>query len=221
MTSGSIRYSLRTYRWDQVWLAAAFWALFVLMALLAHGRANEIDIIKGFLGAVLPLLGGILSAYSVLDDPALELHFAAPVPAGRMLAERLGLTLAIAAVAALSYQVFLAIIGFDMGRLGGYASVQLSWLVPTLTLTALGCSASFALRQSSAGALLAGAVWIVQLIIRGWFLKFDGPSYIMLFMGILRPTDPRLAVNRVCLTGLAAILLAAARALLKKQERYL
>ena len=85
----SLRYSLLTYRLDQLWFPLAFWALFAVMALLM--RVKDLDIARAYLGCAIPLVGGILSAYGVLDDPALELRFATPVRPAQTLLERLGL----------------------------------------------------------------------------------------------------------------------------------
>ena len=52
---------------------------------------------------------------------------------------------------------------------GNWGDVQLIWLVPTLSLMALGCLSALAAAQTTTGALLAGLVWIVELVARGWF----------------------------------------------------
>jgi len=212
---------MRIFRTGQAWLPAAFWVLFALMILFFRTTSGWIDATRGFLGAVLPLLGGILAAYAVLDDPSLEIIFSTPVGAGRLLAGRLIPPFLMIAASAASFQVFLLLLGIDLRALGGPVSFQFSWLVPTLTLTALGAAVSLAARQCAGGALAVGAVWITQLIARGWFLSRKGAGGLMLFMGVFRPADPRLTANRITLAILASALFAAAAALLKKQERYL
>jgi hypothetical protein len=212
---------VRFFRTNQAWLPAAFWALFALLILFFRTNPGWVDTTRGFLGTVLPLLGGILAAYAVLDDPALELILSAPISAGRLLAMRLSPPLLLITAAATTFQLFLLVLGFDLRILGSPISFQLSWLIPTLTLAALGAAVSFASRQCSAGALAVGAVWIVQLIARGWFLRREAVGHLYLFLGIFRPRDPRLPLNRIVLTTLAAALFATSWLLLKKQERYI
>jgi hypothetical protein len=221
MPKESLRYALRTFRRDQLWLPGGFWALFALLVLLFRADAHWIDMVRGYLGAILPLSAGILAAYAVLDDPALEIVFSTPITAGRLLAARLGPILAVMIAAAASFQVLILGIGFDLRAFEKTVSFQFSWLIPVLTLTALGAFAALASKNSATGALFVGAVWIIQLIARGWFLSRAMAGYALLFMGIFNPRDTRLTANRIALGLLAAILAAAARKLLQKQERYL
>jgi hypothetical protein len=212
---------MRFVRPGQAVLPAAFWALFALIILLDPRPSGWIDSARGYLGAVLPLLGGGLGAYAVLDDPVLEILFATPVRAERMLAERLGPPLLVIAAAAVSFQIFLRLLGFDFAVLGGPLSLQFDWVVPTLALTGWGASTALAARHCAAGALAVSVVWILQLIARGWFLSLEAGGVFFLFLGIFRPEDSRLVANRVVLTVLAGVFMAAAVALLKKQERYI
>ena len=45
------------------------------------GLVSRFNIVRGYLGFIVPLIGGVLAAYGVLDDPALELRFSTPVRA--------------------------------------------------------------------------------------------------------------------------------------------
>jgi hypothetical protein len=216
----SLRYALLTYRLDQVWLPAAFWALFAIICLFRNAPDSRFDMVRVYLGTAVPLVGGILAAYAVLDDPALELRFATPTRAGRFLAERLGLILAIQALSALGFQLFALALGVDFTPLGNWAAVQLAWIVPTLALMALGCAGSLLVAQSTAGAFLAGFVWLMELLARGWLASNAG-RYVLIFMGALMPGHPSLHINQVTLSALAAMLLFAAWALLHRQERYI
>ncbi len=217
------RSAMRAFRWDKLWLPAGFWALFALIILFVRTGATWQDMARGYLGAVLPLTTGIMAAYAILDDPALEIIFSAPVSAGRLLAGRLSPIFLIAAVAAVSFQIFLLAAGLEPRGLGAplsLASFQLSWAVPSLALGALGVSASLAAGQCASGGLAVGLVWIVQLVARDWFIAGGAAGHFLIFLGLLRPGDPRLALNRIVLLLLAAGLLAAAWRLLAKQERY-
>jgi hypothetical protein len=215
-------YSLLTYRLDQLWFPAALWALFVIILLMMKGSAEQaFNMARSYLGAVLPLTAGIMAAYALLDDPALELRFAIPLPAWKALAERLAVTLSVAAIAAVSFQGTVAMLGVSLAPLGGIAAIQLSWLVPTLALMALGCAASLLFAQSNGGAMLVGFIWLLQLLLRGWFIESPWARYLIVFLGILQPDHPNLLANQFTLIALAALLLLAAQFLFKNHERYI
>jgi hypothetical protein len=220
MKSFSLRYSLLTQRADQVWFPAAFWILFALVTVILNQPDKATDIARAFLGVVLPLIGGVMAAYAILDDPALELRFASPIPAARTMLDRLGITFLILAAAALSYQVFARAAGGDLAVLGSWVDVQLAWLVPTLALMAFGCLSSLAAAQTSIGAAMAGMVWIVELIAFDWLAGNIG-RYALVFMGALRPAHPDLAAERIVLAGLTFALLFASWMLLHRQERFI
>jgi len=220
-TTFSLKYMLMTYRLDMLWLPVAFWALFIILAWMTLGEPTSFDVTTAYLGAALPLISGVLAAYAVLEDPALELQFATPRPAWLMLLERLGVIAGIAALCALSYQGIVTLLGIDLAPLGDLTARQLAWLAPTLASLALGAAVSFAIRQSMAGAAITGLVWIVQILLHDWFLASSWGCYLLLFMGSNYPTHPALAGNRAVLSGLAALLLLASWALLRRQERYI
>jgi hypothetical protein len=219
--SFSLKYMLLTCRLDMLWLPAAFWALFLIIAWMIQDEAAGFPVTVAFLGAALPLISGILAAYAVLEDPALELQFAAPRPAWRMLLERLGMILLLAAACALSYQGALALLGIDLSPLGGFWPRQLAWLAPTLATAALGSAAALANRNAAAGAAAVGLVWMLEIMLRGLFLQSRWARYLLLMMGSNYPDHPALRANQAVLAGLAALLLAAAWALLRRQERYI
>jgi len=215
----SLRYSLLTYRLDQLWFPAAFWALFAIIALFLPEK--DFDIACAYLGCAIPLVGGILAAYGVLDDPALELRFATPVPSAQTLLERLGLILLVQAACAFGFQLLCLALGVDFSPLGNALAVQLAWLVPTLALMALGTAGSLLAAQSMTGAFLVGIAWLVELIARGWFAASPVGRYFLVFMGALMPEHPHLLANQASLLALAVLLFAAAWALLHRQERYI
>lgn len=214
----SLRYSLLTYKLDQLWLPAAFWALFVIMSLLLPEKAQNMA--RAYLGCVIPLVGGVMSAYAVLDDPALELRFSTPIRSERTLLERLGLILAVQAVCALSYQLICLVLGVDLSILGNWLAVQLAWLVPTLALMALGSAGSLLAAQTMTGAFLVGIVWLVELIARGW-MAYNNWKYVLIYVGALMPEHPVLHTNQAILLSLSILLFIAAWALLHRQERYI
>lgn len=217
----TLKYMLLTYRLDMLWLPAAFWALFLIISWMIKDQPAGFPVCVAYLGNALPLVAGFLAAYAVLDDPALELQFATPRPAWVMLLERLGMILALTTICALGYQGVIAALGIDLSSLGNFAARQLAWLVPTLAMMALSSAVSFANRQAVAGASITGMVWIIQILMRGWFTQDPWGQYLLLMMGSNYPDHPVLRGNQAVLTALAVLLLAAAWALLRKQERYI
>ncbi|HSA99228.1 MAG TPA: hypothetical protein VLE49_01160 [Anaerolineales bacterium] len=216
----SLRYTLLTSRFDQLWFPLAFWALFVVIGIL-RGPEYILDTSRAYLGAVVPLISGIMAAYAVLDDPALELRFATPIPAAQTLLERLMPTFIIQVLCALTYQVFAITLGVDfLSTFGNWINVQWIWLIPTLSLMALGCFCAIAAAQTATGALLVGMVWIVELVARGWF-AYNAGKYFLVFMGPLMPDHPDLFANYISLTALTVAFLFIAWALLHRQERFI
>ena len=219
--SFSLKYMLITCRLDMLWLPAAFWALFLIIAWMTQGEPSNFPVTVAFLGVALPLISGVLAAYAVLEDPALELQFATPRPVWRMLFERLGMIIILAAACAFSYQGVLAGLGTYLSPLGSFWPRQLAWLAPTLATAALGAAVAFANRQAMGGAAVVGLVWIIQIFMREWFLQDRWARYLLLMMGSNYPDNPELRANQAALTGLAVLLLVAAWALLCRQERYI
>jgi hypothetical protein len=219
MTGALLKYSWLTWRRDQLWFPLAFLALFFVILLILPNPAARYSIARAYLGFIVPLAGGILAAYSVLDDPALELRFATPVGAGQTLLARLGLILVIQAACALVFQLFVGALGIDLSPLGGLLRVQLVWFLPTLALAALGCAGALAGTQTAMGAFLAGAAWLIQLLMNSW-LRLNA-RHVFLFLGVIAPEHPDLAANQCVLLAGSMALLLLSWALLRRQERYL
>jgi hypothetical protein len=215
----SLRYLLLTSRFDQLWFPLAFWVLFVVIGIL-RGQQYILDTARSYLGAVIPLIGGIMAAYAVLDDPALELRFATPISAAQTLLERLAPGFVVQIFSALTFQFFALLLKVDFSMFGNWGAVQLIWLVPTLSLMALGCLSALAAAQTTTGVLLTGLVWIVELVARGWFANNNG-KYFLIFMGPLMPDHPDLLANYITLSVLTFLFLFIAWTLLRRQERYI
>lgn len=217
----SLRYLLLTSRFEQVWFPLAFWALFVIIAFL-RGPQYCVDTTRAYLGAVIPLGGGILAAYAVLEDPALELRFATPVTSLQMLLERLVPTFLVQALFALTYQLFAVAYGADFSSIyPTWGSLQLAWLVPTLALMALGCFSAIVAARATTGALLAGLVWLVQLVARSWFADNKIGKYLLVFMSSFQLDHPALRANQLVLGAVSLVFFLASWALLQRQERYI
>jgi hypothetical protein len=104
---------------------------------------------------------------------------------------------------------------------GSWAGVQLAWIVPTLSLMAVGALAALSAAQTMAGALLTGLVWLVQLIARGWFASQKVGQYFLVFMSPLMPDHPALRANQLALTLTAIAFFIAGWILFRHQERYI
>jgi len=216
----SLRYALLTYKLDQLWLPLAIFGLFVIVSLIQMDTPQLMNIARSYLAAAVPLLAGIMAAYSVLEDPALELRFATPIPAIRTLIERLGLIFIIQSAFALIFQLVIKIIGGDFSMYLSVWHLQLAWIIPTLSLMMLGCTCSLLAANSTIGALMVGMVWLVELIARGWFAQNFG-KYFLVFMGSLMPDHPDLLANHVTLFAISSVLFLVSMALLERQERYI
>ncbi len=220
MKKTSLRNLLSTYKLDQLYLPAAFWVLFAIVSLIRLNPKDVLDTARAYLGAVVPLTAGIMGAYAILDDPALELRFATPARAARMLAERLGLIFTVQTICALTFQTFVLALGADLSILGNALRVQLAWFIPTVSLMTLGCAASLLAAQTMGGAFLAGTTWLVELLARGWLARNNG-KYVLVFMGALMPDHPDLTANQITLSLLSLAFLVASWVLLRRQERYI
>lgn len=215
-------YHLRIYRREHLWLPAGLLALFIILVpLMGHADGRDAMTAAAFLGYVVPLMGGILSASAVVEDTALELQLAAPRAPWYILAERLALLLGIVGLGALAFQVYLAALGVDMSHLGSPLARQWVWLVPTLALMGLASLSALAFNGGTSGALLVGGMWILQLLLRAWFMASRWARYLFLFLGERQPQSPCLVANQLILTGMALALLAGSGLLLRRTERYL
>lgn len=216
----SLRYALMTYKLDQFYLPLAFFGLFIIICLILKNTPQFANIARIYLGAALPLLGGILAAYAILEDPALELRFATPISASRTLLERMGIIFTSQAIFALLFQVIYIILGGNFSQFLNIWFVQLAWIIPTISLMMLGCVCSLLAANSTIGALMVGMVWLVELIARGWFAENFG-KYFLVFMGPLMPEHPDLIANQISLAVISTALLLCSTALLRRQERYI
>ncbi len=216
----SLRYTLLTSRFDQLWFPLAFWALFVIIGII-RGPEYILDTSRAYLGAVVPLVGGIMAAYSLLEDPSLELRFATPISAAQTLLERLVPTFVMQVCSALTYQLFALSLHVDFSIFGNWGGIQLTWLTPTLSLMALGCLSALAMAQATGGALLVGMVWIVELVARGWFAYDKVGRYFLVFMSSLMPDHPDLYANQWTLVILSIAFFLLSWRLLHRQERFI
>ncbi len=215
-----LSYALKTYRKEQFWMPLAFLVLFLILTgfFLKEGRASSMA--SAFLGYMLPLISGILAGSSILSDPALELHFAAPLSAWRLLVARYRVLLVVIIITSLIFQGCMALMGVDLTYLGNFWQRQLVWLVPSLTMLAIGCFTALAFKQAASGSVFTGGLWIFQLTLRGYLLSKPILRDTVLFMGASLPKGGSMLVeNQISLTLVSIVLIILSAFLLKRQER--
>ncbi len=213
-------YALQSLQKDLFWLPLALMALFLVVIGMLPVQ-QRYDIARAYLGFVLPLICGGLSAYAFLADSALELVFSTRHSAWLMVVERLGINMAVIALTSLLFQLGVGLLSTSLTPLGGLWQRQLVWLVPCLTMLAVGGAASLAFQNNNAGFALVGGIWIMQVILRGWLARHQLLRYLLLFFGAMAPQHPARALNQVSLSCLAMVLLLVTQRLLMKQERYI
>ncbi len=222
MTWTAFGYHLLVYRRESLWLPAGLWALCALIVFFFRADdARGLQMAGAYLAYVLPLSTGVLASGAVLDDPALELQFATPRPAWRLLVERLGLILGLATIGAIVFQLYAAAVGVNLAPYGGLVARQLMWIVPTLALGGLGCLAALGFVGSTFGALLAGLVWVAEILLKDWFLMAGWHRYLFLYLAERAPGVPELPVSQLCIAGLAVLFVAASAVLIRREERYI
>jgi hypothetical protein len=203
-----------------LYLPAAFLTLFFIICLFRPEPGHLFDMSKAYLGTVIPMVGGIMAAYAILDDPALELRFGTPAKAHRFLLERLGLILIIQSVCAVIFQIFVLSLGTDLSPFGTIWGLQLIWLIPTISLMALSCLGSLLATQTMTGTFLVSLTWLIEILARDWLAQNNG-KYVLVFMGALMPDHPDLVANQIALIILSGLFLIASWLLLRRQERYI
>ena len=135
--------------------------------------------------------------------------------------ERLGAILGLAAIGSVLFQLYAAAIGVGLGPYGDLAARQLLWVVPTITLAALGGFAALGFVGSTFGALLAGLVWVAEILLKDWFLMPGWHRYVFLYLAERAPGVAEVPVSQICLTALAILFVAASALLIRREERYI
>ncbi len=92
---GFLKYSSRTYQANQIFLPCGLTVLMMIVIGLFSRYLSPIEVSSAYTGVVLPLIGGILAAYSTLDDPCLEIQFSTSRSALAMLLSRFSLILVV------------------------------------------------------------------------------------------------------------------------------
>jgi hypothetical protein len=215
-----MKYEFQTLQKENYWLPPAFAALFLIVVAIL-GPEHELSVGRAFLGYVLPLLSGGLSAYAFLSDPAVELQFATRQSAARMMIKRLGVIFGIVVVIGILYQLGLSALGVSLTSWGGLWQRQLVWLIPCFTTLSLGAMVALLVRNATGGFAFVGGLWIFQLTARAQLASSPIFRNILLFYAAMDPFGEPRKANQIILLGISLVSLAITHHLLIKQERYL
>lgn len=221
MQKSTLAYRFKLMKLDQIWLPFSLWALFAIVGIITREQDKFFDLARIYMSVLLPLITGILSAYALLDDPALELKFAAPVNTNRLLLERLGVIFFFQMVLALAFEGYAWLMHTDLSPMGNFWQLQLVWLVPCFATMALGSFAAIAAAAPISGAVTIGLLWLVQVLFHGFFADNVITRYFFWFMGGRYVMDPFLPWNQSTLIVLSLVFLVIALRLLHRQERYI
>ncbi|MGE5620457.1 MAG: hypothetical protein ACM3US_14520 [Sphingomonadaceae bacterium] len=218
--STTLRYQLAIRR-ERFWLPGGLAGLFGAIVAILGDNPNQVQAAVGFLAFVLPLAGGILAASAFVEDPALELLFAAPRAPWLALAECTAAIVAIIAAGSLAFQAWLAALGVDIAEYGSLLTRQLIWLAPTVALVALASITATLTAQGTLGALTVGSVWLFQVLGHGWLASGEIGRKLLIFIGSIDPRAADLWLSYACLFALSAVLLVLSGWALRQTERYL
>ncbi|WP_405139806.1 hypothetical protein OG589_24160 [Sphaerisporangium sp. NBC_01403] len=179
--------------------------------------------ILGTVEAGFPLVTGIAAASLIGRDHAVELQLTLPSRYRVTLLRRLAVTFGWTAVCASAGSVlFIATGWWDVlpGTPDGLAG-QLTWLAPTLWLTALGLLAAAVFRSTVAATTTVAMVWLLEQIATDALRGNAVSRWLYLFATSHRPVSADWLGNRVTLLVTAILLLVAAWPLLGDTERVL
>ena len=215
-----LRYQLIIRR-EQFWLPIAIVALFGAITAILGEHQYQVEAAASLLSVILPLTGGILAASAVVEDPALELRFAAPRAPWRWLADGSVVILAIVGACSFVYQGWLAVLGVDLASYGDLLSRQFLWFIPALSLVALGGAMAALTAQGTLAALVVGGIWLFEIIARDWLASGPVGRKLLVIIGYVDPGAADLPISYAALIGLSLALLVGAGVLLRRTERYI
>ncbi|GAA0264143.1 hypothetical protein [Cryptosporangium japonicum] len=178
-------------------------------------------ILLGTLEMAIPLAAGVACASLVGRDPAVELQLTSPTSYRVTLLRRLGVTLGWAAAFAVPTAAVLIGTGWwarwpaNHGALVG----QLTWVAPTLGLSALGFAAAAVFRSPAAAGALVTTIWAIQQFFAGAAQEHRAGRLLYLFATTRGAAPDDWTANRLTLLGAAAALIALALVVLGRAER--
>ncbi len=215
-----IKYNLQIFQKDLFLFPIAFMALFLLITALMNDN-TQASIARSFLGFVLPLIASGLAAYAYLEDKALELKFTTNQKSTTFIAKRLSVILIVIILTAFIFQAGLKILNITVPIQVSWLYTQMSWLIPSLFAITLSGVISLLANSSNLSFSLMGGIWILQVVLRGWFANNSVLKYIFYFSATMNPGTQDAYLNQLTQTSLIVVCIILTIFLIKKQERYI
>jgi len=187
------------------------------------------DVAKGLLLLLefgLPPVAGLLAAYLVTGNPALELHLTLPRSYAALTWLRLLLLTLWCALAAAVTSAAISSAGYWIAP-QAEPRRQLIWAAPMLWFIATGALLSLLLRSRVASSAVLGMVWLGELFLRAYFLQKAALQKVYLFLtletvpGASAPASAYWLTNRLALLATAALFLVGVAYLLRRGEALL
>jgi hypothetical protein len=185
-------------------------ATFTAMMFAGHVEHGFIaNLLIGNLEALLPLVVGIILTAIAVQDSSLELLLTVGISYRRIAFRRfiliIGWTMLIEVIATLLLYAFLPWV-LHKALLEG----QLIWLGPTLWCSGVGIMGTLLLRSRITCVALFACIWIIELVIHGYFAHYSWLQPWFLPATLFNPDASFWLTNRIELIITALLLLTAA-----------
>lgn len=212
--------------------------LALFAAFLSANHVDPARFLSGGLEIILPIATAVVVATITSQDPALELHLAAPRTYVLTALKRLAMIVGWAMFIALLSSVLLSVrhMAYTPLQLDSWAApltfltTQLTWLAPLLWMVALGLCLALLLRSRTASIAILGGIWILEIIFKdglaatAWLHPiFLFPTTLSLFPTPLIPDSVFWAwlISRYEILGTGLVLLLLGWLLLRNPESLL
>jgi len=192
----------------------------------AQAHAVAAQMLLWLLEVGLPPAAGFAAATIAARDPARELLLSLPAPYPAVIAERLGVFTAWAAVVCAAATAAIGTARYWAAPQGLPAG-GLAWAAPLAGFVGMGALAALLLRSRAAGAVAIGMLWMVAIAAVGSLTESPVLRYLYPFLtsqtlpGGHAPHAPYWLANRVALLTLAATLGAGALGAARRSEALL
>lgn len=171
----------------------------------------------------LPLIGGLLAAFVIGADPAIELHLAAATSYRATAGLRLAIIIAWTALCTGSAALIITAAGYWLAFLQALSPWEsiLLWLAPLLWFIGAGAALALLLRNRAASGALLGLLWIAQFLLKPQFLQNEALERVYLFLTEEAGVPSYWLANRLILLAIALALLGLTMLLLGRSESLL
>lgn len=204
-------------------IASAITLFSLVAAQMGTREGNTARFLMSGVEMGIPLAAGVTAATLVGRDRAVEIQLTVPTSYRSTLLRRLAVTTGWAAICAVAVSALLVATGWWQRWPGSHDGLegQLTWLAPTLWLTALGLLAAALLRSVAAATSIVALVWTLEQAFAA-ILQQDTWSRMLFLFATTRGAVPAdWLANRMTLVASALVLAALAWPLLGSCERLL